>query len=235
MPRPRPFPRPAAGLAGVIAAMAAPAAPAHALLVDFETARLEDGRIVAPGLTVRRLEIDAVMTAWTGGPGHGALALEDLGPEGFGGARGLALSTRDLSFPYGLSLEFERAATAVSGLWVAANTRWQGLGYDADGVLRVEFDIAADAGRFAVRAPEGIVRLDLRGTEGWDWLWLDALQLEFGADGAPGEPPPEAMPVVPLPGTLPLLAAVIGGVVGLRALASAMLRDRPAADEIRRG
>jgi len=205
--------RPVRRLAALLAVTLSPGA-APALSVGFEAAAVVDGAIVAPGLIARpRTPADAI-PGWAGGGTGGALGLADLGPDGFGGGRGAALSTRDLSFPYGFTVELAAPAAAAAAAWLAANEVWEVAAFDALGAELAREVIAPEAGGFALRAP-GMMQLEFVSLGGWDWLYLDALTLTAGAVASASraaQPPP----AVPLPAALPLLAAAVASLAAAR-------------------
>ncbi|MEC9432594.1 MAG: hypothetical protein VYD87_06790 [Pseudomonadota bacterium] len=183
----------------------------------FEDASAAGTGVDAGFASLRALSPAAVMPGYDpslpGGTG-GAAGLEDLGV-GAWGASGMAVSTRDLAWPYGLVIDFETPAIAVDAVWAAANADWLVMAYDAEGALIGEtvvpgFDAAkspasggtgAEAGRLAVAVDAeeaeaavggGISRLELRSLGGYDWLYLDDLRIATAAPAGAGGP--EAAP-----------------------------------------
>ena len=68
-----------------------------------------------------------------GGDG-GSIGLENMGA-GAWGTSGMAVSTLDLAWPYGLVIDFDVAVTAFDAVWAAANADWQATAFDAAGGL----------------------------------------------------------------------------------------------------
>ncbi|SDW66737.1 hypothetical protein SAMN05444336_10244 [Albimonas donghaensis] len=208
--------RPAAALALIDPSDAAwSAALAAGRSTGFDHATPAGTGVDAGFASLRAMSPAAVMPDYDprlpGGNG-GSIGLENMGA-GAWGTSGMAVSTLDLAWPYGLVIDFDVAVTAFDAVWAAANADWQATAFDAAGGLigrtvipgfdadrsPVSGGTGEVAGRAAVALSDaeaeaavggGISRLELRSLGGYDWLYLDDLRVATAMPGAEaGETP----------------------------------------------
>lgn len=197
--------------------------------IDFEAAIDVGGALAFEGGRVRALGPMDLGPAWAGVSGGGSLGLADVG-DGFGAVTGAALSTRDLSWPYGFIIEFESAASAASAAWAAGGVDWSIQAVDSRGGVLAETVVEAGATRFelglddADLAEEGFSSLLFRSLGGYDWIYVDSLAW---AERAPVQNrmfvrriDREVSAEVPLPAAFALMGSAVGA-LGLLAAARA--------------
>jgi hypothetical protein len=205
--------------------------PAAALTIGFEDAVVAGGSVAFDGGVISPARMRGAEGEAVGGGRMGvARGLDGLAP----GLSGAALSTRDLSWPYGFAVRLTEAASAASAVWAAGNGAWRLRALDAAGETVAERIIAPDASGFELTAgPEtaggGFTTLLFESLEGYDWVYLDALGLRpvegegvrtrtfvrviAPPEGAAG-PSDRSAAVVPLPAALALGTAAFAGLFG---------------------
>ncbi|MEM6438400.1 MAG: hypothetical protein AAF763_01710 [Pseudomonadota bacterium] len=220
-------------------------APAAALTIGFDDAVVEDGSVVFEGGVA-----SAARASGLGGEPFGggrlslARGLDGLSP----GLAGAALSTRDLSWPYGFAVNLEAAASCASAAWAAGDGDWRVRALDAAGETVADRIIAPDARGFELSlgpdaAGDGFTTLLFESLDGYDWIYLDALQLRpaeasgirsrtwarvIAAPEAAPDPMDRSAAVVPLPAALALSATVFAGFFGWLGLRRIAERTAPA-------
>jgi hypothetical protein len=165
-------------------------APAAALTIGFEDGDGRGRRGAGRGGRSSRPCAATRGEAVGGGRLGVAQGLDGLAP----GLSGAALSTRDLSWPYGFSVDLTQAASGAAAVWAAGDLDWRLRALDAGGR-----DRGGAGGSRRGTSPStcrsrprpratGFTTLLFESVKGYDWIYLDALRLRPAEAGAGAEP-----------------------------------------------